>query len=143
MEATKIHEMLRRLHVCDMVRGNETTAELLRLLTTPQGLEFFQKTGFPTLEVARAFCGADAEAAGVWIDAGQITLHNPRRVVLLGNTRARLIYDDLADEKHNVTVMHGGSAHIDASSWAVVFAQNLGGVIEVDKQDNALVDVRN
>lgn len=126
-----------------MFAGTEDEARVLRLFTSPQGLEFCAKNNWPTLEQMRAFDKAKAEWTGVYIDAGNITLHNPRRAVLIGDTHASLLFDDWAEVKHNVVVVHGATAKIAATHWAVVFAEKNvgGGTIDYTKGNNAIVYV--
>lgn len=139
MEVKDIYKQLYSLGACSKFTGRETLPELFALFTTPQGLEFYQKTGFPTIEIIRQFSGSYAQAAGVYIDAGSITLHGERKVVLVGDTQATLTYNDNAEYRHEVIVMHGAAADVKASNWAVVFINNLGGDVETTTQDNAII----
>lgn len=119
-----------------MLRGNESPRELMRLFFTPQGVEFCTKHNFPDMATAREFRGEVAEAFGVYIDAGQIELRNPRQVALIGNTHARLHYDD-PHKGHQVIAMHGAKASIAAEGYAVVFIA--GENIEHTTKDHAKV----
>lgn len=139
MEVKDLYKQAKGLGVCSMFTGNETIEELLELFATPQGLEFYQKRGFPTIDILRKFKGFRAENAGVYIDAEEITLHGKERVILVGNTVAKLTYDDMATQRNNVTVMHGASVNVVASNWAVVFTSNLGGTINKEAHDNAKI----
>lgn len=139
MEVKDLYKQAKELGVCSMMTGNETVEELFQLLSTPQGLEFYQKTGFPAIDILRQFKGFQSENAGIYIDAGEITLHGKERVILAGNTVATLTYDDMATQRNNVAVMHGASANIVASNWAVVFTSNLGGIINKEAHDNARI----
>ena len=60
-------------------------------------------------------------------------------MVLVGECHAELEYND-PDKRHQVVLMHGASAHIKASNWAVVFVNNTGGgIVEIEAEDNAKV----
>lgn len=139
MEVKDVFRAANRLGACSLFTGKESVEELLHLFTTPQGLEFYQKTGFPSIEIARQFSGDDAQKAGIYIDAGDIEIQGAAVVVLVGNTHAKLTYNDAAEFKHNVTVMHGAAAEVVASNYAVVFTCNLGGTIKTTVADNAIV----
>lgn len=136
MEHYNLYQQARALGVCSMLTGTESTRELMQLLFTPPGVEFCTKHNFPDMETAREFRGEVAQAHGIYIDAGSIELRNPRQVALIGNTRARLHYDD-PSKAHQVITMHGASASIAAQGYAVVFIT--GENIEYTTTDNAKV----
>lgn len=139
MEVSALYQEALKRGVCARFTGRETIGELCALLATPQGLEFCAKNQWPTIEVFRAFRGTEAEAAGVYVDAGFVTLYNPKSAVLIGDTRARLTYDDPTPDLHQVAVLYGASAQIEASNWSVVACHNLGGTIRKHTQDFAVV----
>lgn len=139
MEINQIYQQAKALGVCDRFTGGETIGEVFELFGSPQGVEFFEKTGFPSLAIARSFNGVEARSAGVYIDAGEITLHGVAKAILMGATNAKLTFDDMAELRHEVIVMHGATAHVEASNWAVVFTQELGGTITKCVKDNAIL----
>lgn len=110
------------LGACDIVTGKERTIEeLVQLLVTPQGVEFCINTGYPTIEAFRQFKRFGVEKYDVYIDTGEIALLNKKRAVLIGNTTATVFCDRLA--RHEIVVLRGAKAVINASQWAVVRAQ--------------------
>lgn len=120
-----------------MLTGAETTVELMKLIFTPQGVEFCTKFNFPNIHAFRQHKGPEAEQNGIYIDT-DTKLHNVEQVLLVGNTNAVLTYDDRT-KSHHVILMHGAKAKIKASGYAVVFITNAGGVIEREINDNALI----
>lgn len=112
-------EMASKLEACDMFKGNEELAAIVRLFTSPQGIEFCLAAKFPTLPTLRLFKRFGVDKFGVYIDAGNITLDNPRRAVLIGRTTARVNYTE-NNPLHNITLLRGASAVINAGGWAVV-----------------------
>lgn len=116
--ATHMSDLAERLAACDMFKGTEDIAELARLFTTPQGLEFCLAANFPNLATLRQFKRFNPEKYGFYIDAGNITLKNPERAVLIGRTIATVVCDTCA--AHTVVAMHGATATVIASGWAVV-----------------------
>ncbi len=106
------------LGACDLFTGQEETIEeLVKLFTSPQGLEFCIENHFPNIVTLRLFKEYGVEQYGIYIDAGVITLENPERVVLIGKTSATVNLDTLA--RHEITFMHGAKGQVNASKWAV------------------------
>lgn len=110
---------------CSMFKGNEDTEQIIKLFTSPQGVEFCQENNFPDIETLRQFKELGVERFGVFIDAGRIALDNVRRVVLVGNTEATIICDNRW--RYEVIMMHGAKVQVNASGWAVVFITNKTG----------------
>lgn len=120
--ATHMSDVADRLASCDMFKGTEDIAELARLFTSPQGIEFCLAANFPNLSVFRLFKRLDnPQKYGFYIDAGAITLKNPQTAVLIGRTSATIVCDTCS--AHTVVTMHGASATILASGWSVVRAE--------------------
>lgn len=120
-EASNKTEVARKLAVCDMFKGTEDIAEIALLFTSPQGLEFCLAANFPNLATFRLFKPYDPERYGFYIDAGNITLKNPKTAVLIGKTTATIECDTCA--QHTIITMHGASAIVLASGWAVVHTE--------------------
>lgn len=139
MEVKTLCAQAKRRGACTLLKGNETLPELLALFVTPQGIEFYQKTGFPTIETLRQFKGRQAQVAGVYIDEGEIEIHNAKVAVLIGATHAKLTYNDAADVGHQVIAMCGAMGEVSASNWAVVFVNEIGGAIVANTTDNAII----
>lgn len=114
----QIYEQARLLGCCPLFTGKERTLEdIVRLFVTPQGIEFCINNHFPNMETFRLFKPYKVERFGIYIDAGTITLHNPKRAILIGNTAATINNDTL--EAHEIILLHGAKAIVNASEWAV------------------------
>lgn len=123
MEQTikQIYEQAKLIGCCDKFTGKERTLEdIVALFTSPQGLEFCIKHSFPSITTYRSFKAHDAwlQEHGIYIDAGAITLKNPRRAILIGRTSATVTFDTL--ERHEVVVLQGAKCTVGAWKWAVV-----------------------
>nr|DAM51974.1 MAG TPA: hypothetical protein [Caudoviricetes sp.] len=111
--------LARRLRACDVFTGEETTlAEVVAKLHSIEGLEFLLLSGFPTLELFREYKDALPEGCGVYVDAGEIDLHDALDAILVGDTRVKATYEQT--EFHKITAVYGASASVDAYEWAVV-----------------------
>lgn len=139
MEIRELYAQAQSFGVCDKFTGAETTAQLLDLFMSPQGIEFCAKNHWPTLAQIREFKGPQAEQVGLYIDAGDIVLHNSESVVLIGNTHATFTFCDHAEMRHKIVVMHGAEAYVNACGWAVVFCYNLGGGIQKKATEHAII----
>lgn len=107
-----------KLAACNIFKGTEDIAGIARLFTSPQGVEFCLAANFPNLATLRLFKRFNPERYGIYIDAGSITLNNPKTAVLIGRTTATVKCDTC--ENHTVITMHGATATVLASGWAVV-----------------------
>ena len=113
------YEQARLLGACPLFTGKEKTVEeLVKLLKSPQGIEFCVKNSFPTMPTLRLFNVYNPEHLGVYIDAGEIELHEPTNIVLAGRTTATIHCESLS--MHHITLLNGARAVINASGWAVV-----------------------
>lgn len=117
-ELNGFHELAYKLGACSMFKGDENLQELIRLMFTPQGMEFMTRFGFPSLSTFRKFKKYNPEQFGVYIDKGNIELCETRKVFLVGNTSAVLKYRETAGNR--VCIMHGASAVIIAGGYAVI-----------------------
>lgn len=115
--------LARRLRACNVFTGEEQTiAEVVAKLHSVEGLEFLLLTGFPTLELFREYKDTLPEGCGVYVDAGEINLHDAPDAILVGNTQVKATYEQT--ECHNLTAVYGASASVDAYEWAVVIPRN-------------------
>lgn len=112
-------DMADKLAACNMFKGYESLAEIVKLFTSPQGIEFCLAAKFPTLATFRLFKRFGVERFGIYIDAGEITLDNPDRAVLIGHTTAHITYSENTP-LHRLTLLRGASAVVNASGWSVV-----------------------
>lgn len=111
-------EVARKLAACTLFTGKEGIPELARLFTTPQGLEFCLAANFPNLATFRMFKPFKPERYDFYIDAGDITLHNPETAVLIGRTTATVHCNKC--RASTIVTMHGATATVLASGWSVV-----------------------
>lgn len=117
-EASHKSDVAAKLAACNIFKGTEDIAGIARLFTSPQGVEFCLAANFPNLATLRLFKRYNPERYGFYIDAGQITLKNPTTAVLIGKTIATVECDTCTP--HTVITMHGATATVLASGWAVV-----------------------
>lgn len=120
-EASRKNDVAEKLAACKLFKGTEDIAELARLFTSPQGVEFCLAANFPNLNTLRFFKNFGTEQYGIYIDAGDIRLKNPEMAVLIGRTIATIECDTCAS--HTVITMHGASATVLASGWTVVHTE--------------------
>ncbi len=140
----RMHEAATRLGVCPLFTGRESTPEeIFSLFFTPQGLEFCLGHDFPGMDLWRELRAFGAEDFGIFIDAGDITLRNPWRAALVGDTRAAVICDRLDKATHrapHVHLLQGASADIRATNWAMCFVKSAPGCrVTADASDHARV----
>ena len=95
----------------------QNLADLVDVFYHPQGIEFCQKHNYPSLDILRTFKSLSVEKFGVYIDAGDITLCNPEKIILIGDTKATITCNKGGS---NIIVMHHAEADITAKEWAVV-----------------------
>jgi hypothetical protein len=115
----------------------KTVHEFAALFFTPQGLEFCVEHGIPSLDEMRTLDSRELAQLGGYVDE-KVILHNAERVALFGNAVADLSYDDTG-KRHEVILMHGASATIRASGYAVVFVTNAGGTVSTEVADRAKI----
>ena len=121
-------DVAQKLNACTMFHGDETLEELVELLFSPQGVEFISRFSFPTLSIFRQFKKYDTQKLGVYIDAGEITLEEAHRVLLVGNTTATLKYSQT--HENLVCALHGSTAMIEAAGYSVIH-------VEIDRHSKA------
>lgn len=131
--------LARRLRSCNVFTGEETTlAEVVAKLHSIDGLEFLLLSGFPTLELFREYKDAIPEGCGVYVDAGEINLHDTLDAILVGDTQAKATYEQI--ECHKITAVYGAKATVDAYEWSVVRPRyDEASRVEVRRHDNAIV----
>lgn len=116
----------------------KTLEDLVEVFYYPQGIEFCQQHNFPSLDILQKFKNLNVEIYGVYIDAGKITLHNPQRVILIGNTEAII---DCNKGGSDIIIMHSAKACITAKGWSVVRVHyNNGCNVIQKKSDRAILN---
>lgn len=113
-----------RISVCTMFKGTESLDDAASLVFSAQGSEFMTRFGFPSLDTFRSFLKFSPEKYGAYIDKGKIALSGEKRILLVGNTTARIKCDETA--LYRIILMHGASAVIDASGYSVVKVEKDG-----------------
>ncbi|MCD8030048.1 MAG: hypothetical protein LUF85_04265 [Bacteroides sp.] len=91
---------------------------LVWLFFSPQGREFCIENSFPDPQQF-ASIAEGIEPYGVYVNRGEVIQENPEQFAAVGNTTARLTFDD-PQRVHKVILMHGAKAHIQASNYAVI-----------------------
>ncbi len=138
-EQRSLHNLAEAYRVCSMFKGNETVEELATLYKTPQGVEFCMRYHFPNLATIRTFKKDRPERFGIYIDAGNITLNEPKdKVLLIGRTTATVNCSETRN--YNVVCLHGGKVIVNASKWAVVRVESENGCTVVRNiSENAVI----
>lgn len=117
-ESRSLHNVAEKYRKCNMFKGTERSIEeLAAVFTSRQGLEFCIRYHFPNIATFRLFKGQGVEKYGIYIDAGVITLKNPARAILIGRTSATVNCDEC--KQHEIVLLHGARAIMNASKWAV------------------------
>lgn len=122
---------------CGKVMRIHDFPELIKLMFTPQGIEFCQDHNFPSVEVFRK--NRDSlEGLEVYVDAGNITLKGKEYVCIVGDTDATI---EAAGTKfiHTIILMHGARAKINAKDYAVLNIVRIGGEYSIKKDGTAIV----
>ena len=84
-----IRAMALQTGACKKINRVQDFPELIKLMFTPQGIEFCQDHNFPSVEVFRK--NRDSlERLGVYVDAGNIALKGKEYVCIVGDTDATI-----------------------------------------------------
>lgn len=113
-----IYQDGKALGACSAFSEAKSVKEIVDELFTPQGVEFCLKLRFPTLDVFRQFDKEEVKQYGVYIDCGEIELTDPKRVFLVGNTKATV--KCAKTQNNSIYLMHGASVSVIASGFAIV-----------------------
>ena len=131
-----MHEAI-DLGACEKTNNVSSWKTLSWLFFSPQGIEFCSKNNFPTLSMFRQM---DDEIASncIFVDKGVINRSNDSSIAVIGDTDARLTFDD-PTKVHKVIVMHGARVFIVARNYAVVRLVNIGDNKVAYSKDNTAV----
>ena len=132
-----MHEAI-DLGACEKSGSVSNWKTLAWLFFSPQGMEFCARHNFPTLEMFRRM---DEEIASncIFVDAGEIQRNNDAAIALVGDTDARLVFDD-STKVHKVIVMHGARVFIVARNYAVVKLINVGeNKVAISKDSSSVI----
>ena len=135
----QIYAQAKLLGACPLFTGKEKTLEdIINLFTSAQGMEFCIKNHYPNMATFRLFKPMQVERYGIYIDAGTITLKNPKRAVLIGRTSATIYCDELAN--HEIYLLHGSKAIVNCSKWSIAKTTvEQGCNIIKNTSDNAII----
>lgn len=124
-----IEELLKgatELGACNKTKGITTLAELVALFTSPQGREFCIKHNYPSREqwrqIADHWSAEELSRYGVYVDLPSDyteTQDNPGTIIAVGETTHIDIRIWGADKLYRIMLMHGATATITASHYAV------------------------
>jgi hypothetical protein len=127
-----------KLGACGMEKNISSYRGLAQLLFSPRGSEFCAKQNFPTLELFQKIKN-EAATCGVYTDAGNIHLSSRKNLCLAGDTSA-FIKASGTKYIHTIILMHGASATIDASNYAVLKVINISGSnVKINKDKTVVV----
>lgn len=132
-----IRAMALQTGACKKINRVQDFPELIKLMFTPQGIEFCQDHNFPSVEVFRK--NRDSlERLGVYVDAGNIALKGKEYVCIVGDTDATI---EAAGTKfiHTIILMHGARAKITAKDHAVLNIVRIGGEYSIKKDGTVIV----
>ena len=132
-----IRAMALQTGACKKINRVQDFPELIKLMFTPQGIEFCQDHNFPSVEVFRK--NRDSlERLGVYVDAGNIALKGKEYVCIVGDTDATI---EAAVTKfiHTILLMHGARAKITAKDYAVLNIVRIGGEYSIKKDGTVIV----
>ena len=113
------------LGACSGSNGVTDWRSLVWLFFSPQGREFCAENDFPSLDMFRGM-------------AGHVMPYNPGNIAVIGDTDAVITIDD-NERVHKVILMHGGKARVVASDYAVILLVNIGGEVEINKDDTVVI----
>lgn len=131
-------ELAKKLSICQMFRGDESLEDMVSLMFSAQGSEFLTRFSFPDIATFRKFLKYNPERLGVYIDKGEIALRGEKNIFVVGNTTARIKCDETA--LYRIILMHGASADIEASGYAVLNIEKDGvSGYKIKVSDNAKV----
>ena len=138
-ESRSLPNLAEKYRKCSMFKGTEDVQGIIRLFSTTQGIEFCMDYHFPNLATMRLFKPyLDPVRHGIYLDAGAATIDNPSKVILIGRTTATINCSSL--DRHDVILMRGAKAVINASNWAVVFVNAEQGCTVIrSTTDNAMI----
>lgn len=127
-----------KLGACDKIDKVDGFPSLGRLFFSPQGQEFCEKHNFPTIDTFREIKD-EVIAQGVYVDRGDIELPSQPYICLVGDTYAEIRASGV-EYVHTILLMHGASATIEASNYAVLRVVNISGRnIEIIKDSTVKV----
>lgn len=108
---------------------------LVWLFFSPQGREFCKDQNYPSIETFRSM-SKNVEPYGVYVEKN--VEKSNEDIALIGKSESILHYSGV-EKAYKVILMHGASAKIYASNYAVVRLENISGKFEIINDDTAEV----
>ena len=139
-----IRAMALQTGACEKINRVQDFPELIKLMFTPQGIEFCQDHNFPSdIDsyvglMHTLFTLEDLYGLRISSDAGDITLKGKEYVCLVGDTKAT-IEASRPQFTHTIILMHGARAKINAKDYAVLNIVNISGEYSVNKDGTVIV----
>ena len=140
MTAQDIKKKALECGACRLIESAVSIADLVALMSTPQGREFCKRHKFPTLDILREHKDV-IEDMGVYIDAGVIEMENADNLIVAGDTLAMLRYDK-TDKPYHVMVMDDAKVIVNAHDYAICEITLIGGEAQASEWNNASVFMR-
>ena len=132
-----MHEAI-NLGACEKTNSVSNWKTLAWLFFSPQGMEFCENNNFPSLETFREIKD-DMYHHSIYVDAGVIQRNNDAAIACIGDTDARLVFDD-PTKVHKVIVMHGARVFIVARNYAVIKLVNIGdNKVSISKDSSSVI----
>lgn len=122
---TNIKDLALNIGACDKISKVSDYKSLVDLFFSPQGREFCQNNNYPTLGMFRTI-KEDVKPYRVFVDTGSIETYNEPNIALVGNTHGKIKIRGV-DSLYHVILMHGATAEIDISHYAVAQIINISG----------------
>lgn len=107
--------------------------QLAELFFSAQGREFCERNNFPSIEHFRTI-KEEMKPYNIFVDAGDIEISNTHKIALIGSTHAKIKAKGV-QAVHLVMLMHGATAEIEATNYAVVKLVNISGGDVAIRQD--------
>jgi hypothetical protein len=110
---------------CDKIGKVSDYKSLVNLFFSPQGREFCEQHNYPSLAMFREISNK-VKPYRVFVDADRIEVYNEPYIALVGDTHAKIKIHGV-DCLYHIVLMHGATAEIEVSHYAVVQIMNISG----------------
>ena len=128
-DSRSLPNMAEKYRMCDMFKGTEDLQSLIRLFTSPQGMEFCIKHRFPNIATFRLFKPFNPEKKKNFMAFKRVTVY---RCVCTPDKNRFFRVSQRDYTRINVnTVLLGAKAFINASGWAVVSVKGSTGCQQI------------
>lgn len=141
----EIKHRLELLNACNSVDCIADVDDAIDSLFTPQGSEFFRKTGYPSIDTLREGKKHLADMSGVYLDCGDITLSQPPKhtanLLIIGDSMVNLTISQPTILYH-IIVAHNASLKLNANRHSVATITVVGDCnVEVINDGTAKVKI--